>query len=386
MNRFLAMVGVVVCLLATVAQAPAAGPEPLWSVNLGDKKDSVATVYWLGFSPDGRHLAAFHEVRQDIRFTDGYLRTWLVKTWEEAPRRPLGRAACSDLPPGPPGAFTGQSQLIIPGFFLAPASVNLNDNAPAARVPQAQPLDREGSTWRPVGIWATANSKAYFLLNFDSMGFLDDHLGARAQLSRWPAPPAAPPREVNCLLQIKEKRILRVADISPDGTKFAMATRKTSGTEDSGNLLELQEILTGPQLELKPLAQVEQPHLGGISVLRFSTDSRVLASGSADGTVKLWDVAAVDGKWKERATITGPKFTVSSIAFQPNGKVVAFGTYDQTIPSVWFVDVATGKVLRSFIEAGGVTAMGFSPDGKRLATASMKSIKVWDVEKLLRGE
>jgi WD40 repeat protein len=68
--------------------------------------------------------------------------------------------------------------------------------------------------------------------------------------------------------------------------------------------------------------------------LAFSPDGKLLASGSSDRTIKLWDVAT----GKERATLRGHAGEVSSVCFSPDGKVLASGGDDRTI-KLW--DVAT---------------------------------------------
>ena len=68
----------------------------------------------------------------------------------------------------------------------------------------------------------------------------------------------------------------------------------------------------------------------------ISPDGKTLASGSADKTIKLWDVAT----GKERATLKGHTDWVNSVAFSPDGKTLASGSGDKTV-KLW--EVATGK-------------------------------------------
>ena len=68
----------------------------------------------------------------------------------------------------------------------------------------------------------------------------------------------------------------------------------------------------------------------------FSPDGKTLVSGSADCTIKLWDVAT----GQERAALKGHTSAVQSIAFSPDGKTLASGSEDKTI-KLW--DVATGQ-------------------------------------------
>ena len=83
--------------------------------------------------------------------------------------------------------------------------------------------------------------------------------------------------------------------------------------------------------------------------LSFSPDGSKLASGGADGFVKVWDVTS--GECLQ--TLEGHSAWMSSVAFAAEGSKVALGSNDNTV-KLW--DVASGECLQ--------TLEGHSDSGK----------------------
>lgn len=111
-----------------------------------------------------------------------------------------------------------------------------------------------------------------------------------------------------------------------------------------------------------------------VTSLAFSPDNKTLASGSYGNTVKFWDVATGE----ERATLTGHGDAVLTVAFSPDGKTLASGSQDKTI-KLW--DVKTGKELAALRgHTSNPNTLAYSPDGKTLASGGGEhEIKLWDV-------
>ncbi|MEV4383938.1 hypothetical protein AB0J58_44345, partial [Streptosporangium sp. NPDC049644] len=63
-------------------------------------------------------------------------------------------------------------------------------------------------------------------------------------------------------------------------------------------------------------------HIDWVCSVAFSPDGKLLATGSNDNTVRLWDVA---GR-KTFAPLTGHTGNVTSVAFSPGGKLLATGS------------------------------------------------------------
>ncbi|KAK3364118.1 hypothetical protein B0T25DRAFT_620386 [Lasiosphaeria hispida] len=115
-------------------------------------------------------------------------------------------------------------------------------------------------------------------------------------------------------------------------------------------------------------------HSDYVNSVTFSPDSKLVASGSADNTVKIWDVAT--GACMQ--TLAGHSKYVSSVTFSPDSKLVASGSADKTV-NIW--DAVTGACMRMLVgHSDYVKSVVFSPDSKLMASGSSdNTVKIWDV-------
>lgn len=106
----------------------------------------------------------------------------------------------------------------------------------------------------------------------------------------------------------------------------------------------------------------------------FSPEGHILAGGTANQTVCLWDART----GQVRHTLRGHTQMIRSVVFSPNGQTLASCSADQTV-RLW--DVSTGRnlqVLRG--HSDGVSSLAFSPDGEILASSSWDhTVRLWRV-------
>ena len=145
--------------------------------------------------------------------------------------------------------------------------------------------------------------------------------------------------------------------VSPNG--HSVATGSTDGT------VRLWNATTAG-----PLAAVR--HGSGVNAVAFNGAGRVLATAGADRRVRLWDA----NNHHLMGTLTGPA-AVNAVAFSHDGTLIATGNADGT---TWIWNAGDHRLLGVLMgHEGAVHAVAFSPTGKTLATgADDNAARLWN--------
>ena len=162
---------------------------------------------------------------------------------------------------------------------------------------------------------------------------------------------------------------------SPDGRFVAVDSDK--------NGIWLWNPVTG-----QPIRTLRASRLNFGAAMAFSPDGKVLAASGDDGTdgqVQLWNMATATAEPIRTMLVSSPRLgsailvnTVTSVAFSPDGVLLATGTENGQI-RVW--NTASGQLLRILpgSRAESVNSVAFSPDGQTLASGTENGrIQLWN--------
>jgi WD40 repeat protein len=165
------------------------------------------------------------------------------------------------------------------------------------------------------------------------------------------------------------KGSVRVVEFSPDGKLLA------TGTDD--NVINLWDVSNRD----KPIKlKTWKAHTDAVSSLTFSPDGKQLVSGSLDKTIVLWDISDPSKPFRI-SVLQGHTNSVRSVTYNSKKTILASGGNDGNI-ILWDISDPYQPTLISIqhvYSEDRVLVVAFSPDGNTLASGSYGQIILWNV-------
>jgi len=344
----------------------------LWSLPLTVLTSASAAVDAVAISPDGRTLASSGD--------DGTVRLWNVT--DPADPQPLGRPLTT-ASGGPvfAVAFSPDGHTLASGNFDGTVRLwNVTD--PAHPRPLGQPL----TIGQPP---TSGNSNPVFAVAFSPDGHTLAIVSNDGTIRLWNVTNPADPQPLGRPLTAGSFNPVNAVAFSPDG--HTLASGNSDGTIRLWNVTHPAH----PQPLGQPLASGQTPTMPSlpltsgpgniVNAVVFSPDSRILASGNGDGTVRLWNVTdpAHSRPLGQPLTSASNGNTVHAVAFSADGNTLANGNSDGTVRLWTVADPAHPRPLGqplTITSGNTINAVAFSSDGHTLASGSSDSItRLWNL-------
>lgn len=184
---------------------------------------------------------------------------------------------------------------------------------------------------------------------------------AQPPRSASPPPPTKPNYRPALALHGHTKPVSQVR-LSPDGRYIASASADAT--------VKIWDAATGAHLDTLV------GHMAGVSCVAWAPDSNTLATGSDDKAIRLWDRVTGRPKTTTRRSavardmppLKGHHNYIHCLAFSPKGNILASGSYDE---AVFLWDVRAGRLMRSLpAHSDPVSGIDVSPDGTLVVSCS----------------
>lgn len=287
----------------------------LWS--LASRTRALHTIahdrdFGLLFSPDGKWLATFDP-------QGGNAVLWDMDRITETGSF-TGRVVIGFSPDGKSAALFDASNLKLQ--FWLPDGKTLQNEVTLA-----------GAPLKNAAACAATSPDGRFFFAIDAHGMIrvwNAQTGELSQTFNGPQPP------------------IRNAVMSPGGKYLAVSVERNY-------FVHLYNCADGSERHLNG-------HIDFVSGLSFSPDGQTLATGSVDGTIRLWNVSNGD----TLAFLSGHMEEATDVAFSPDGRTLASLGHDEAI-KLWHLPTGREVFSENITNAG--LRLQFSPDGRRLAVS-----------------
>ena len=330
---------------------------PVFNGMAGSTMEGLSSVNAIAISPNNQTLASCHDDRKirlwDLKTRKG-IHTFVghsqaVRSLAFSPDGKILATASDDKTIKLWNLDTGEEIFTLSGHTHAVKSVAFSPMSPSQE--GDVPLLASGSWDKTIKIWN--------VLTGTEICTLSGHL---LQVS---AVAFSPQGEV--LASASLDRTIRLWSISIDTSLSSV--NETDLEKGFPPILLKQELKNRPQYSLLGTLS---GHAWAVLTVAFSPDGKVLATGSEDNTIKLWEVNT--GKMID--TLSGHSWSVVALAFSTDGEMLVSGSWDKTV-KLWMVHTKK-EIMTLFGHVDSVSAVAVSPDAQLIASGSRdKTIKLW---------